>query len=70
MPTYTLTISTDDEIRINNALDRRVDREDGETDRQFYIRWLEGLHTELVFKDDRRQAQGDVRSDTGIVEVT
>ena len=70
MPSYTVNTSAENATRIIEALDRRIEREEGETDRQLYIRWLEGVHTELVFGDERRQTQGTVAPDTDIAEVT
>ena len=71
MPSYTVTGSADNFVRVIAALRRRIDEEDEElTDRQLYIRWLEGKHTELVFGDERIQAQGAVAPDTDIAEVT
>lgn len=70
MPSYTVTTSTENAIRIINALDCRLEREEDETDRQLYIRWLRGVHVELVFRDERNQAQSSIAPDPDIAEVT
>ena len=72
MPSYTVTVSSENATRIMAALaDRREDLvgEEG-TDRQLYAAWLRGAHTELVNKNERRVAQGAVAPDTGIAEIT
>lgn len=70
MPSYTINTSTENAARIIAALDRRIEREEGETDREFYVRWLRNAHMELVFRDERNQAAGAVVSDESIAEVT
>ena len=72
MPTYTVTGSTDNFARLIAAIeDRREDLvgEDG-TDRELYIAWLKGVHTEPIFKHERKTAMGTVAPDAGIVDVT
>lgn len=70
MLSYTLNTSTENNARILAALNAKCDREDGETDREFYVRWLRGQHTELVVGNERRVAQGGVLADPDITEVT
>lgn len=72
MPSYTVTGSPENFARLIAALeDRREDLVGAEgTDRQLYIAWLKGEHTEVVVKHKRRVAQGTVAPDPDIVEVT
>lgn len=72
MPSYTVSGTAEKFAQIIAALEDR--REDlvgvNGTDRQLYIAWLKGLHTELAFRHARRVAQGAVSSDIDIVEIT
>ena len=70
MPSYTLTGSAEKFVQVIAALESRRDEEEPETDRELYIKWLEGMHTELVFRHKRQEVQGAVAPDTEIVEVT
>ena len=70
MPSYTITVSAEKAARIIAALEDRRDEDEPETDRELYIAWLKGQHTELVFKHERRVAQGAVAPDAGIADVT
>lgn len=72
MPSYTLSGTAEKFAKIIAALENR--REglvgvDG-TDRQLYIAWLEGVHTELDTKHRRAVAQGAVSPDDDIVDIT
>lgn len=70
MPSYTLTVSTENATRITNAIEDQFEREGGETERQMFDRWLKGQFTALVYKYDRRQASSAIAPDADIVEVT
>jgi hypothetical protein len=72
MPSKTISTSDANFARIIAALkDRRegLVGKDG-TDAQLYIAWLKRQHVELVFKNERRVAQGAVTPDTGIADIT
>ncbi len=72
MLSKTTNISDANFARVIKALADRREGLVGEhgTDDELYAAWLEGLHTELVFKDDRRTAQGAVSPDPDIVSIT
>lgn len=74
MPSKTITTSAANFARVISALEHRMERKEiegvPETDGQFYTRWLKGKHIELVFRDERRQAEGAVAPDDGIADVT
>lgn len=70
MPSYTITVSAENAVRIKNAVDARIEREDGETDLQLFKRWLKGQLVELVFRYERQEAQSAVAGDDGIAEIT
>lgn len=72
MPSYTITGTAEKFARFIPAIeDMREDLvgEEG-TDRQLYIAWLKGVHTERLVKHERRAASGAVSPDPGIVEIT
>lgn len=72
MPSYTITVSTENVVRIIAALEGRREHLVGEegTDRQLYIAWLRGAHMEVVNENERRVAQSAVAPDAGIVDIT
>lgn len=72
MPSYTVTGTTENFVRLIAALENRREDLVGEagTDRQLYIAWLKGVHTEPIYKHERKAAAGAVSPDDGIVEVT
>lgn len=70
MPSKTISTSEANFARIIAALEDRRDEEEPETDAQLYTKWLKGAHIELVFKHERRQAQGAVAPDNAIAEIT
>ena len=70
MPSYTITVSTENATRIKNAIEARLERDDGETDRQMFDRWLRGLFTMVVYGYERTQAEGTIAPDNEIAEIT
>lgn len=72
MPSKTISTSAQNFARIIAALENRREDLVGEngTDSQLYIAWLKGVHTELVFKNERRAAQGAISPDIDITEIT
>ena len=71
MPSYTLNVSTENAVRIKDALNAQFDWEDEEmTDLQKFKHWLRGCFTELVYRHERRQAEGAIAPDNGIADVT
>lgn len=73
MPSYMVTVSAAKAARVLAALDAQFagdEQYDSLTDRQKYLRWLKGQHTELVLKNEHRVAQGAVVADPDIADVT
>lgn len=70
MPSYTITVSAGNATRIKAAVENRLEREDGETDRQLFDRWLKGQFTELVYRYERGAAQSAVGPDADIADIT
>lgn len=65
-------ISATNFARVIKALADRREELVGErgTDRELYMAWMEGIHTELVNKDERKTAMGTVSPDLNIVDIT
>lgn len=72
MPSATVGTSEENFARIVAALRAKLDDEaiEGLTDVQLWRYDLRGYYTEMLFKYDRRAAQGAVAPDPNIVEVT
>lgn len=72
MPSATVSTSDENFARIITAIRAGLDDEEieGLTDAQIWRRNLKGYYTEMLFRYDRRQAQGAVIPDVDIVDVT
>lgn len=73
MPSYTVSGSAENFARIIASLEdirERKGEPNEETDRELHIRWLRGVYTERINKNERKTIMATVSPDPDIVEIT